>query len=268
MTLEILISTMNRTDFLFLEAMFVNIDFYDKFNILIINQTTQDKLLRSNNEKIRVINSFEFGLTKSRNLAIQNAVGDICLVADDDIQYVKGFDDIVKQAFINNRKASIINFKIDTFCGNNYKTYPQRSKVLNTKKKIRPTSSVEMVFKRVDILNNNILFNTNFGLGSYFPSGEEYLFLKVALNKGLIINFENEFTVKHTLNRSTSNAGNDDFIKAQAAIYCMENRKFSYLFLLKFIFFLLRKKHIKIKEVIYKYFVGVSAIKMYKVLTI
>ena len=263
MTLEILISTMNRSDFSFLKSMFINIH-YDKFEILVINQTSKDKLLKSDKDKIRVINSFEYGLTKSRNLAIQHAVGDICLIADDDVQYIKGFDDIVKQAFVNNPNSSIINFKIKTFCGNSYKAYPENSKVLKTKKIIRPTSSVEMAFKRNDILKNNILFNNNFGLGSSFPSGEEYLFLKLALDKKLIINFENEFIVKHPLKRSTSNMGNDDFVKTQAALYYMQYRKFSYLFLLKFIFFLLRKDYIKFKEVIYKYHVGVGAIKKCK----
>lgn len=263
MVLEILISTMNRESLSFLDDIFAKTD-YDDYKILIINQTNQGTILETNNPKVRVINSFEYGLSKSRNLAIKNAIGDICLIADDDIQYVKGFDKIIKNAFINIPLASIIKFKIDTFCGKKYKAYPEKSKRLISKKDILSASSVEIAFKRQDILDKNILFNINFGLGSNFTSGEEYLFLKECLNKGLIVNFENDFIVKHTFERSTINMGNDNFIKTKVVLYYLENKSLSYLFLFKLVFFLLRKRKIKFKEVVNKYFVGVHAINEYK----
>ena len=125
MVLEILISTMNRDNLSFLDKMFVNTNLHD-YKILIINQTSEDKLLKSENEHVRVVNSFGYGLTQSRNLAIQHALGDICLIADDDVEYTKDFGDIIKQAFKNYTDASIIKFKIDTFCGNSYKSYPKK----------------------------------------------------------------------------------------------------------------------------------------------
>ena len=48
--IEILIATMNQTNFDFLETMFLFSDF-NKFNILIVNQTTENKVLHSNNER-------------------------------------------------------------------------------------------------------------------------------------------------------------------------------------------------------------------------
>ncbi len=263
MVLEILISTMNRDNLSFLDKMFVNTNLHD-YKILIINQTSEDKLLKSENEHVRVVNSFGYGLTKSRNLAIQHALGDICLIADDDVEYTKDFGDIIKQAFKNYTDASIIKFKIDTFCGNSYKSYPQQSKRLTTRKDIISASSIEIAFKRKAILKNNVSFNINFGLGSYFTSGEEYLFLKEALKKGLNIYFENKYVVKHALEHSTSNMGSDNFIKSQAAIYYLEHKNLSYLFLLKLIFFVLRRKYITIKDVKTKYYVGIEAIKACK----
>lgn len=263
MILEILISTMNRDNLFFLEEMFVNNN-YNDYQILIINQTSQDKILKSDKANIRVINSFEYGLSKSRNLAINNAVGDICLIADDDVQYIKGFEETIKKAFVNNSYASIIKFKIDTFCGKKYKAYPEKSKKLNNKKDILSASSIEMAFKLKDILDKNILFNTFFGLGSYFTSGEEYLFLRESLKKGLTANFENEYIVKHALERSTSNMGSDNFIKSKAAIYYLEYKNFSYLFLLKYIFFVLRRGDVKFKDLKAKFSVGVKAIMEYE----
>jgi hypothetical protein len=262
MILEILISTMNRENLSFLDEIFINNENSD-FHILIINQTSKENILVSNKERIRVINSFEYGLSKSRNLAIKNAIGDLCLIADDDIEYVKDFDTIIQEAFLRATDVSIMKFKIGTFCGKNYKVYSNGSKILSKKKDIRNISSIEIAFKHHDILKHSIFFNTFFGLGSHFTSGEEYLFLKEALNKGLKIKFENSFVVKHSFQHSTSNMGNDNFVKAQAVIYYHDYKNFSYLFLLKLIIFLVRKSKIKFTDAIAKYVIGVKAIKKY-----
>lgn len=263
MILEILISTMNRNNLSFLDGMFDN-NTYSHLQILIVNQTSPDKTIESNKAHIRVINSFEYGLSKSRNLAIKNAIGDICLIADDDVKYLKGFDKHIKQAFLRDSKASIINFKIDTFCGRDYKKYPEKSKRLRKRKDIASISSVEMAFRRKDVVKNNILFNTFFGLGSHFPSGEEYLFLSDALKKTININFVNTAIVKHLFQRSTSNLASDNYIKTQAAIYYIDYGVICYLFLLKLIFFLLRKKLIQLKDAKGKFKAGLKGIKEYK----
>ena len=63
---------MNRSNFEFLQSMFLFSGFYN-FNILIVNQTTKDTILKSDLDTIKVINVFEKGLSKNRNLALQNA---------------------------------------------------------------------------------------------------------------------------------------------------------------------------------------------------
>lgn len=261
--LEILISTMNRTSLSFLEKMFPNQEL-DRLNLLVINQTQIGNELDSNYKNIRVINSFDKGLSLSRNLALKNAAGEICLVSDDDVEYLPNFLNTIVSAFSRLKGASVIRFKIETFTGVAYKTYPKTSKSLNTKKDIESASSIELAFKRKDIISNNITFNSLFGLGSRFQSGEEYLFLQEILKKGLNIYFENEAIVKHSFERSTSNMGSENFIKTQAALYYHDYQNLSYLFLLKFIIFLVRKKIVSLNEFVPKYKLGVSAIKIYK----
>ena len=260
--LEVLISTMHKVSLDFVEKMFPFQE-WKNLNILIINQTEKGKELQSPFPNIRIVNSYEKGLSKSRNLAIQNAVGDICLIADDDIEYLSNFEATIKNAFVKFPKASIIRFKIDTFSGEDYKPYPPATKRLTSKKDIENTSSIEIAFKRNSIYNN-VYFNTNFGLGSQFTCGEEYLFLKETLKQHKEVYFENTAIVKHSVERSTSNMGSDQFVKAQAALYYHDYKQLSYLYLFKFVLFLLRKKIISIKYFIPKYMVGVSAIKLYK----
>ena len=262
MVLEILISTMNRTSLDFLETMFP-FETIEELNILVINQTIQGSELKSKFANLRVINSYEKGLSKSRNLATDNAIGDICLISDDDIVYVKGFQEVIKTAFEKYKNASLIKFKIETFKGNVYKTYPKKSQWLNTYSDINPISSIEIAFIRYDITSNKIRFNELFGLGSTFKSGEESLFLYDILKSDLKIFFKNEVIVKHSYKSSTV-IGSDDYIKVQSVIYFMVYGKISKFYIFKLLFFLLRRKHIKATDLKRKYFIAKKAIRHYK----
>ncbi|MDA9069468.1 glycosyltransferase family 2 protein [Algibacter sp.] len=266
LVLEVLIATMNRTSLSFIEKMFPH-NKLENLILLIINQTKPGHECVSDFENIRVINTYETGLSKSRNLAIKNSVGDICLIADDDVEYVKHFDDLVKDNYHRITNASIILFKIDTFTGEDYKTYPKVSKQLLTRNSIKPTSSIEMTFKREDIVNSNMEFNTLFGLGSYFTAGEEYLFLRDALQQDLIIYFEKQAIVKHALERSTSDIGSDNYVKTISALNYLDFKSFSYLLLAKYLFYLLIHKVIGFKDIIKKFRVGVIAINKCKSLS-
>ena len=261
--IEVLIATMNKTSLSFIEKMFPQ-NKLENLRLLIINQTKLGNECTSSFENIRVINSYEKGLSKSRNLAIKNAVGDICLIADDDVEYVKNFQEIVKNAYHRITNASIITFKIDTFTGEDYKRYPETSKQLLTRNSIKSTSSIEITFKREDIVSRNIQFNTLFGLGSCFSAGEEYLFLKDALKQKLFIYFENQSVVKHALVRSTSDIGSDNYVQTISALNYLDFKNFSYFLLVKYLFFLLRHKVIRFKDVFYKFRIGVIAINKYK----
>jgi glycosyltransferase involved in cell wall biosynthesis len=235
----------------------------EDLNLLIINQTKAGNELQSDFVNIRVINSYEKGLSLSRNLAIKNATGDICLIADDDTEYIPNFENLVKKSFKKLNNAAVILFKIDTFTGEAYKLYPSKSKRLYNNRDIESASSIEIAFNMSLIISNNILFDAHFGLRSYFQSGEEYLFLKEVLKKGLPIYFEDKFIVKHQLIRSTSNIASDDYIKAKAAQYYIDYKKFSYIALLKFIIFLVRKRMVPITDFSLKYKIGLEGIKSY-----
>ena len=266
LVIEVLIATMNRTSISFIEKMFP----YDKLEglrLLIINQTNPGLECVSNFENIRVINSYETGLSKSRNLALKNAIGDICLIADDDVEYVKDFEEIVKHTYNRIVNPSIVLFKIDTFTGAGFRVYPKRSKRLTNRKEIKPIASIEITFKREHIVTKNIEFNTLFGLGSYFTAGEEYLFLKDTLKKDLIVYFENQTIVKHSLEKSTSDESSNNYVKAVSAINYFDFKNFSYLLLVKFLIYLLMHKVIGFKDFYKKFKEGAKAINECKNLT-
>ena len=101
MKLELLLSTMNLKDETennkLIQKMNVNI------NTLTINQITNKNIKETNNltSKNKLISVRDKGLSKSRNMAINNSEADICIIADDDVIYKDNFQNIIKKELIS-----------------------------------------------------------------------------------------------------------------------------------------------------------------------
>lgn len=193
--IEILISTMNQTNLDFLFQIFP-LKHFSNYNILIINQS-KTTTLSSKFPSVRVINSFDVGLSKSRNLAIENAIGKILLIADDDVIYQKNFIKKIIEAHNKFNKATIINFCAIKEKGVGLKKYSNRSRLQLNSLGILNVSSIEMTINKEKLGLTGIRFDENFGLGSSFEMGEEAVFLFDLKRKDQQIAFENQIIVKH-----------------------------------------------------------------------
>lgn len=91
-----------------------------------------------------MINSFEKGLSKSRNLALENALGKILILADDDVVYQEGFDSTIIKAYNQFPNAAAIRFCAVKANGDLIKKYPESSKTNLNVFDILNTSSIEM----------------------------------------------------------------------------------------------------------------------------
>jgi len=259
--LEILVATMNRNSLGFLYSMFKHCDI-SKLHILIINQTTTDCLLDSNSDNIRVINSFEKGLSRSRNLAIKNAIGTICLIADDDVVYFNGFDKTVINAFTTHKFVDLLTFKTKTTEGKPYSNYPSIAGDL--KKFHRKVLSIEIGFRRKSIIFNNIIYNEHFGLGSVFEDGENVFFLKDIFKKELKTKFIPEFIVVHKPYSSSDDVTSDRYFFARSAMYYKSYGILAYFYILKLILSLMRKGQITISQAKQKFKVALNGVHKYK----
>jgi glycosyltransferase involved in cell wall biosynthesis len=137
--------------------------------------------------RIKVIHSKERGLSKSRNLALDNATGDIGLIADDDVVYNSNYPAAVEDAYQQLPQADLIVFGITS-------RHPDRSKKSLQQKVLRlnylnslRVSSVMISFRIDSIQRNKIRFSEQFGAGAEFSSGEENIFLFDCLKKRLRI---------------------------------------------------------------------------------
>lgn len=191
MNLQVLISTMYQKNLSFLQDMNLQSDaIIINQNLDDINQNLDDcsiEIKQIEGKTIKLVNSLDKGLSKSRNLAIQHSEADICLIADDDIFYKDDYVEKVKRAYSKYPEADIIAFQVErvntTSRGKQFRKKASWENYLTSMK----ISSVEISFKRKSIVDNNITFNTNFGAGSNFSHGEENIFLYDCLKNGLKI---------------------------------------------------------------------------------
>lgn len=245
--LEILVSTMNRTTLDFLAAMFP-FGHFSSFSIVVINQTTPDKILESPYSSVRIINSFEKGLSKSRNLALQHSRGGIILLTDDDVAYVEGFDAIVLKKFKENKEAAAIQFCVEDMQGRRFKKYPEHPRDIGTAK-ILSTMSIELAYNRKMVLASKIKFDEHFGLGAVFPLGEEHIFLTDLKKACYPILYHNEVIVRHTPERNSDNITIKKKFETIGAIYARMFPKTFYFWLTVLYFFYLKRNMIKLSQV-------------------
>ena len=186
--IEILVSTMNRNALDFLIPMFPFCHF-SEFSILIVNQTKENNLLVSDFPSVRVINSFEKGLSKSRNLALKKAIGKIVLIADDDVVYKKDFDAMLVQAYNQYKNKTAITFCIEKPNGLPFKKYIPNAKINLDKMELFNVLSIEISLNKPILDKLGVVFDENFGLGGLFEMGEEAIFLTDIKNQNQQIAF-------------------------------------------------------------------------------
>ena len=194
---QLLVSTMKRED----------ISWFDKLNsssdAIIINQCGRKgktKITRGLSN-ILWINSDEIGLSKSRNMALNNATGEYLVITDDDLEYVDGYEEIICNAFKKNPKADIIVFQVEGIeC--TFKKYGKKEKKISYLSSLH-VSSVEIVMRRNSIKKTNVRFAEEFGSGAKYKMGEENIFLFDCLKAGMKIYYEPKVIARLHMNEST-----------------------------------------------------------------
>jgi len=177
MKVEVLVSSMNQKDYSLISKMRISTD------AVVVNQCQEDSVSEFdiNGCHIKWINSTTKGISISRNICLRNASGDICLLADDDLEYVDGYSDIVLNAFEKYPGASIIRFKV-TGIEKKFKSYPKKIEKVGFFKSLK-VSSVEIALLRKSV--KGLLFDELIGAGKNFCMGEENAFLAHCFKKGL-----------------------------------------------------------------------------------
>jgi glycosyltransferase involved in cell wall biosynthesis len=222
MKLEVLLSTLNF-DFSVLDKMNIKTD------CIIINQCDENKNIIKDNFKI--YNCCERGVSKSRNMALDKAQGDILLFCDDDVIYNDNYEELVLNEFKYNPEADMIFFNLK--CDSRKTKYNTKSKKLNFFNILR-YGSYNIAIKRDKI--GSINFNILFGGNAKYGSGEDTLFIVDAYKNKLKLYSSKYFIgeVKHNKS-SWFNGYNEKYFFDKGALFCAINYKFRYLLCLQYL---------------------------------
>lgn len=146
-------------------------------------------------EDIRILTHRSRGLSINRNFAIENAVGDILLIADDDLIFTKEGFDYILYTFQKHPELDYASFMHK---GESKKQYPAvEHDFANGEPKGYYLTSFELAFRRKS-LPADIRFSKHLGVGApYFGAGEENVFLLRMQRRGLKGKFFPYIIVEH-----------------------------------------------------------------------
>lgn len=222
-----------------------NEDYIDTLNIhsdcVVINQCDRECIRTSerdrNTREFRVcyVETKERGLSKSRNMALLHAKGPVCILCDNDVEYVSDYDRIINDAFLRHKDADVIVFFVKR---------PERQVPVFTKDKRMGYLSVLKIFSpeiafRKDCVSG-IRFDELFGAGAKYFQGEENIFLYECLKRGRKIVYVPEMIAQVRDEESTWFKGFDrEFFISRGANYAAMSRLFSLVLIMQYA---LRKK--------------------------
>ena len=239
MRLQTLISTMNLKDSnRLISEMNVSGDF------VIVNQSKGAKYRETGNKK-KVITIDEKGLSKSRNLALKKCVSEIALIADDDIEYVDGYEQTIKNGFIKYPDADVIAFYLDSEDEKNKKPRLKTGRIRGIR--YFKVASWQLAIKVDSLRTNNIQFDEEFGAGSKYIMGEENILLSDIKHKGLkIYSYPVKIGNVCEKHKSTWFTRYDQkYFESRGAGYYRMSKRFYRLYIIQFA---LRKRRLFLKD--------------------
>jgi len=178
LSLQVLISTMNQSDYSLLEKMNIQSD------AIVVNQCNYNAIkefeFRGHHIKWYSIN--ERGVGLSRNTALMRATADIVLFADDDVVYKDNYSDVIIQTFEKYPLAGLIAFNLPS------ENLTRKEKIVNKAKKLNLFNCLKFGAFRIAVRRNiifekRVYFSLLFGGGAKYSAGEDNLFVSDCIKK-------------------------------------------------------------------------------------
>ncbi|MGF7482752.1 glycosyltransferase family A protein [Providencia sp. SP181] len=163
----------------------VNIVIVHQMNINSNYDYIMEPLLKERSD-IKYYKSFTKGVTKSRNIALKNATGDIVLFCDDDVIYRKDIQKIIIEQYRINPEIGFITFAYSnqTDMQNAAKKFHSSSFKHNLKT-ILKVGTIEVTARREPIIKNKVCFPEDMGAGATYFLCDEPVFLSKLLKNSM-----------------------------------------------------------------------------------
>lgn len=223
--LEVLVATTGQTDLSIFYKMNIQTD------VIILNQCGRNEFIeqRLNGCRVRMLSTDTIGVGINRNIAMQLSEAEICLIADDDLVYRDGYEQVILREFDQNPKASLIGFSI-TEKGKRKQTrcFPE------TRKTHRNFGAAVIAYRNYDIKKANICFTRLFGGGAAYGCGEDSLFCFDARHRGIIL-YQSKVVIGSLSSRHSSwfHGYTEQYYYDKGAIYGALSNTFGRLFCIR-----------------------------------
>lgn len=178
MKLEVLMSCMHQTDNALIRRSGLTCD------VVVINQCDWEGYAEYPvlGGTVRMFSTQQRGLTRSRNMALEKAHGDICLLCDDDEVFLPGYEERILRAYERVPQADVVVLKME----NRPASFPDRVMRLRFPLTMR-VSSWQISFRRERLHAAAVRFDEFLGAGTGNGAEEELKFLLDCERSGLRI---------------------------------------------------------------------------------
>ncbi|HBL03382.1 MAG TPA: hypothetical protein DDZ61_12345 [Aeromonas salmonicida] len=175
-----------------------------RYRFLIISQGEECDLVEIKSDVLTIIKSTTIGLSKSRNIAIENVNSGWIWFQDDDIQLNIDNIDILHDIILE-KKSDIYFVKIGSLEQKDalYKSYSHYKK--HSRFNFLKISSIEIIVNAEFVKENQIKFDENLGLGTQLPCCEENKFILDCFNHSASIFYVDCVACYHTTLLSNRN---------------------------------------------------------------
>ncbi len=143
------------------------------------------EFLEPDGSRVQLVSTTDHGVGKNRNKALSFAGGEFLLCADQDMVYCDDYARIIDEAFCQCPKADIIVFRLEYM-----NRFTPQKKERSGFRRVRLWNSMRYGTARVAMRKNAVekaclSFSTLYGGGARYSSGEDSLFIREAIRKGL-----------------------------------------------------------------------------------
>ena len=162
---------------------------HEKMNLrtdaIIGNQCSENHFseFEYNGHKIQYVCTSTTGVGINRNETLFRAEGDLCVLADDDMTFLDGYEDTVREWFEKLPGADMLIFNLE----GGKKRYKCAKVTKVNRLNYGKFGAARLAFRLKSIRFSGVTFHTMFGGGCEYSCGEDTLFLRDCLRKGLKI---------------------------------------------------------------------------------
>lgn len=188
---QVLITTMHQKDFSKHNEMNLQTD------AVIANQADSNFVEETeiNNCKIKLVTTTTRGLSKNRNIAIDNMLSDAqyIMFSDDDLKFYDGYENIIERVFEQNPIADAIKFNLNCISKRQLSMKPIIKFKKVGRKEVTSFGVCGLVIKKDVLLSRGLKFNERFGSGTDNYSGEDTVFYQKLFKQNISLYVSPEY---------------------------------------------------------------------------